>query len=1436
MLIKSLPTLRKWYVLMMAGAVVLVMLAFMFSGTLAQEMDAPADNVQWQEDSGACQPYFVTVDRANVRACALMGCRVMAQVSRDQNLCVLGPSEESLDWLRVDLDPADAASPIYYISTQVVAPGAPGQAQADYLGCQAWLVDTDSVVVYACNQPGCAPLGTLVGEDWLCGYYYSVFPTWIYVVESDRGLGGWVRRDSVIPWGRNTGEPVPFVPTSTPLPGQATFTPVPRETLAPTVTPPPGPLSISGRLPACQQYFVSDLAAAVRSCAGAECPLVARLAQGEGVCVRGITDNPDWLLVSLSSETEDTEETAPLYAIEKSNVMPGFPPDDLISVLFADCEEFWGVEGTDNVNYRQCPSVTCPVMGVIEPGNWVCARGFGGQYNYWLRVDVPGGASGVWVNDEVMTFLTDEDLPEFAQLLQAQAEALTTPADAATPVAAAIATLPATDTPAPSATIQQAGPMLLTSTPAAAETTPDATATAQASPESTSTPETPACVPYLVSVQGATGANIRACASTTCDILEMYPQGASVCVLGVDPEDPNWLVVERSPEQPGEDLAYISAGVVAPQSEPASVIGITPQASTPIVLPTATAQPTLPVCEPGSSLAGCVTMTPTPVLTPIPENVPTGPLLAQEVKLADLGVSNLTLQSPAALAQFDLAVPETWVPGGNNVLYLNIDYFETRSSTIGPTGLVSDLITILNVTMDEQVIATISLGAANVGVQTLAIPLPLNILQDQNRIHTFTVELRAEDHCLANSLSQVLIKTDQSYFHLEFRESLPIRDLSLYPRPIYTQRFVDRADVLYLVLPANPTEHDIQTGMSLSAGLGSLTFNDLVIRVLTADAVDDTILRTNNLMLVGQIGTNALIDQYYAQDLFPSDLGADGVLSVAGEAVATTDGVVQIIPNPGNELLSVVAVTGQSPEALTKAAAALAGPPSVMGIGGAVAVVTDLRPVQRPPVGFTLQTEVTFSQLGYPLITLGGYGVSSAQVRFYLPANYPLTEDAYVDMEFNYSGLISNNRSSVALTMNNRYPIASAVLDAPTSQVTGPEGTTTQVVGGPYHLRARIPPDSGLLGEQNTLNITLTVGGDWECYIPDPQVAWFTVSGNSKMNLPRGTMLAQNVTPYIGTFPVPFNTQPDLRDVWFVLPDQPTAVDLEYAMRLVSRLGTSVTAGEGFAPRVSLGSALPEGTDLSGYNLIVFGQNTRNSFLASLNQNLPQPFVEGTDTLRQVMDDVVYRLPVGYEIGLLEILPSPWSLDRVILVITGTGDRGYANAAAVLNDSLYWRTELMGDVGYVSDNSISMVDTRVLRDREQLAEQIQDVLLDLEAQATEAAQATQVAQAMATLTTATPEPNPTLLVDTVVTVTPVPTLQVIIPTSPALPTPLFTQTPVPTVPTAIPTFEPLPPTALQPRESEPPRWLDGILVAAGVLAVATLAFGLVRLMRQDRRR
>jgi hypothetical protein len=203
---------------------------------------------------------------------------------------------------------------------------------------------------------------------------------------------------------------------------------------------------------------------------------------------------------------------------------------------------------------------------------------------------------------------------------------------------------------------------------------------------------------------------------------------------------------------------------------------------------------------------------------------------------------------------------------------------------------------------------------------------------------------------------------------------------------------------------------------------------------------------------------------------------------------------------------------------------------------------------------------------------------------------------------------------------------------------------------------------------------------------------WLNLKNNSSFHLPY--VLSEGPPQFdLDFLPVPFFMNPNLGDVVFALPESPSIIEYDTAMKVVSYLGVE-SPGNNFQPGVLLG--YPDNVDLSTSHLILIGRPSRNLLLQEVNESLPQPFIPGSDTIRPQIDKIVFRLPDDLDLGYVQLLSSNWNQDQALLAFTGTSDLGVTWATQLVTDPEK-NEDLKGNLALARNNSeFYTFDTREL--------------------------------------------------------------------------------------------------------------------------------------------
>lgn len=175
-------------------------------------------------------------------------------------------------------------------------------------------------------------------------------------------------------------------------------------------------------------------------------------------------------------------------------------------------------------------------------------------------------------------------------------------------------------------------------------------------------------------------------------------------------------------------------------------------------------------------------------------------------------------------------------------------------------------------------------------------------------------------------------------------------------------------------------------------------------------------------------------------------------------------------------------------------------------------------------------------------------------------------------------------------------------------------------------------------------------------------------------------------------YPYPFDAHPSLIDLLFALPATPAISEWQNTLSIAANLGNSA-GGQTILPAVTLGNNYQD-KQLADYHIIAIGRPSHHTLIQEVNATLPQPFIPKTDQIQQQIDDFIFRLPPGIELGYLQLSPSPWGRERALLTVTGTSEQSVTWAAQVLTGNRF--KQLKGDLALVREAKIYNINTRKL--------------------------------------------------------------------------------------------------------------------------------------------
>ncbi len=661
----------------------------------------------------------------------------------------------------------------------------------------------------------------------------------------------------------------------------------------------------------------------------------------------------------------------------------------------------------------------------------------------------------------------------------------------------------------------------------------------------------------------------------------------------------------------------------------------------------------------GSSTTGYAqTADPTP--TPAAAAAPAAVLdPTSQVTFLTLGETDTLLRGPYDSLRVRLSTPIDWVllPGATVQLDLSSSYTTLKGLDFTGTGAS------LEVTFNNVLVTTLPLDWT--GERTLTIPLPPEALVSprSDGRHELLLFLDAAIDCEYDHSTSLIVR-QSSLINLPHDTTAPRLDLSRLPLPIY-QDSAFQPVTAAVIVPDNPTAGELQAALTLAGGFGRLTNNRLPMTLLPAAAFTPEVQKANHIFMVGKADRlSALFTQLSLPAAFQGGAFA---------GVNPGEGVVQMAASPWSTANVVLVVSGDSDAAVNKAAQAVSSGVIRTNAAPNLAVVTDIQSSIAVP---TIPVNRTLGELGYDVITLGGSGISSSEIRFYIPPGQITNNDAYVDISFTNSALVDFDRSGLVVQLNDQV-IGSARISAETTtagqaRVTIPAYAVRPGINRMVFLADLLPIDVCTDINLNRL--------------------WLSISPNSMLHIP--LVPAEPIITSLqnlGAYPLNFTASPTLKSVAFVLPTQDAAA-WNTAVQLAADLGrrsygTLVEVGAAFA------DALPEDFR-KDRDLILVGVPADLPLIAELNPALPAPFENGSNIATERSQQVLYRLPDGVSLGYLQLAPAPWNNQRAVLGVLGSTSEGVAWAGNALVTAAL-RGQLGGDFAVVRDLQIISSDSRL---------------------------------------------------------------------------------------------------------------------------------------------
>ena len=295
--------------------------------------------------------------------------------------------------------------------------------------------------------------------------------------------------------------------------------------------------------------------------------------------------------------------------------------------------------------------------------------------------------------------------------------------------------------------------------------------------------------------------------------------------------------------------------------------------------------------------------------------------------------------------------------------------------------------------------------------------------------------------------------------------------------------------------------------------------------------------------------------------------------------------------------------------------------------------------------------DVSLADLGYRDALLDGPTDSVAYVITIPAAWQPAGTNALL-----LDTTVSGNRAAVTVDLDG-VPVDNAILEP-----------------GDHQLTITLPPEILQNPDRHRHTLRVSLDSIEECQTLE-HTTFSIRSAGSRLSLQYSL---QPVLLDLGRLPFPLVQRSLLPDrVRFILPDPPSAADMRSALAISAWLGAAsrgdVLISSSTASEVSTG-------DLAGSHLVVIGRPDANPVLQAL--PLPAPVITGTESAGSPYAFQWRGQLVNGRDGVVQLLPSPWSSEFAVLVVSGLDDKALLRAGQAVSGPP--ALAMLGDVALVS--------------------------------------------------------------------------------------------------------------------------------------------------------
>ncbi|MBG0785160.1 MAG: cellulose biosynthesis cyclic di-GMP-binding regulatory protein BcsB [Anaerolineaceae bacterium] len=560
--------------------------------------------------------------------------------------------------------------------------------------------------------------------------------------------------------------------------------------------------------------------------------------------------------------------------------------------------------------------------------------------------------------------------------------------------------------------------------------------------------------------------------------------------------------------------------------------------------------------------------------------------------------TDINFQGVDETRTFGVTFPKNWAYADPAVLTVKFSH----SDLLAPSSS-------LFVDWNGERVGTTSLTEENKQLGTLEIIIPAEkLIQGYNALRIGFYMGVSEDFCTDYQNQGVWAVIHNNTSIAVTPITIPREtELSLVPDILVDSSLLAENNVT-LILPDSPARQHLNALAVMATKLGQLAdWRNLDIQVMTINQAR-LAKPSGNLVLFATVDEikdlssgllpeiNAIYDQYAEHS-----------------PLEENDGVISLQASPFTGDYHLLALTGETPDALEKSARAAAYDELYEQSNGAWAVIRSLTEVTQT---ISDPLAVSFAELGYVDQVVTGTFEQTIQYSLPVSALWTVDSEAWLDLHFTHSELISRNLSMVSVLINS-IPIASFELNSGNAE----DG----------YKEIRIPLRYLDIGE-NIISFKVNMQFSDEVMLMQESClpgatprAWFNISADSDIRLPD---VARQISLNLSHFPYGFSEPFTFAGFVYGVPSKMDAAGMSSLANIAATFGKATYGNPASIDLLLLNEDLSQ---FGSYNHVVLLGTADAVINDSINALLPLPLDAATGLPQDGSSLLIVETPSGIQ-------------------------------------------------------------------------------------------------------------------------------------------------------------------------------------------------------------